>query len=304
MITIPPYLKKGDTIGITCPAGYMEYKKAATCIATLKKWGYHVKAGKTVGGGSGNYFSGTDEERLADLQEMMDDNNIRAILCGRGGYGVGRIIEQISFRKFTKNPKWIIGFSDITILHAHIFSNYKIAGMHAPMAAAFNDGGSKNLFVGSLRKALQGTASNYSIASGPHNRTGEATGRLVGGNLSLLAHICGSSSDLNTKGKILFIEDVGEYLYNIDRMLYQLKRNGKFDKLEGLIVGGFTETKDTSRPFGSTLYEIVHHLVDEYSFPVAFDFPVSHGKENYALKTGMEYQLKVTKQKVMLREKS
>ena len=304
MITIPPYLKKGDTIGITCPAGYMEYKKAATCIATLKKWGYHVQAGKTLGGESSNYFSGTDEERLADLQAMMDDDNIHAILCGRGGYGVGRIIERINFKKFIKKPKWIIGFSDITILHTHIFSNYKIATLHAPMAAAFNDGGSKNVFTGSLRKALQGATNKYSVGSGPQNRIGEAGGRLIGGNLTLLAHVCGTSSDFNTKGKILFIEDVGEYLYNTDRMLHQLKRNGKFDKLAGLIVGGFTEMKDTTRAFGSTLYEIVHHLIEEYTFPVAFDFPVSHGKENYALKTGVEYHLKVTKQKVVLEEKS
>lgn len=302
MIKIPGYLKKGDTIGLTCPAGYMDYEKTVTCISTLKKWGYNVRVGKTVGGSSRNYFSGTDEERLADLQSLMDDDSIQAILCGRGGYGVGRIVERINFKKFIKKPKWIIGFSDITILHAHIFSNYKIATLHAPMAAAFNDDGNKSVYVQSLKHLLAGKAYKYSAKHNRYNRAGIAEGILVGGNLSLLAHICGTSSDINTKGKILFIEDVGEYLYNIDRMLYQLKRNGKFEKLAGLIVGGFTDMKDTTRPFGKTVYEIISNAVSEYDFPVCFDFPVSHGKENYALKTGVECQLKVSRQKVVLKE--
>ncbi|MBS1752177.1 MAG: LD-carboxypeptidase [Bacteroidetes bacterium] len=302
MIKIPRYLKRGDTIGLTCPAGYMEYEKTKKCIATLKKWGYNVIVGKTVGGASLNYFSGTDEERLADLQEMMDDSSILAILCGRGGYGMGRIIEQINFKKFIKNPKWIIGFSDITILHAHIHSRYNIATLHAPMAAAFNEGGYKKEYVQSLRQVLTGKSYKYSATPNQYNRTGTAEGILVGGNLSLLAHICGTSSDINTKGKILFIEDVGEYLYNIDRMLYQLKRNGKFEKLAGLIAGGFTDMKDTTRPFGKTIYEIFTDLLSEYNFPVCYDFPVSHGKENYALKVGVPHHLKISRQKAFLRE--
>jgi muramoyltetrapeptide carboxypeptidase len=301
-MTIPPYLKKGDTIGITCPAGYMAYEKIKTCIETLQQWGFAVREGKTITSKSKNYFSGTDEERLNDLQEMMDDDAVKAILCGRGGYGCGRIIDQLSFKKFRKHPKWIIGFSDITILHAHLFSNYKIASLHAPMAGAFNDGGYKNAPVLSLKQALSGKPYRYTIKTSKHNRTGKAEGKLVGGNLSLLAHITGTASDIKTKGNILFIEDIGEYSYGIDRMLHQLKRSGKFNHLAGLIVGGFTDMKDTERPFGKTIYEIIIDIIREYDFPVCFNFPVSHGKENYALKVGVQHQLNITKQKVVLKE--
>ncbi len=302
MIKTPPYLQKNDTIGIVCPAGYMSIEKAQACINTLQEWGYGVRIGKTLGNDSPNYFSGTDAERLNDFQQMLDDDEIKAILCARGGYGVGRIIEEISFKKFKKNPKWIIGFSDITILHSHIYSNYEIAGLHAPMASAFNNGGNENGFTGSLKNVLEGHKIRYQASPHVFNKKGEAVGELVGGNLSLLAHITGTSSDIKTKGKILFLEDVGEYLYNIDRMLYQLKRSGKLNKLAGLIVGGFTENKDTERPFGKTANEIIHDILKEYKYPVSFGFPVSHEKENYALKIGVGYKLKVGKSKVTLEE--
>ena len=250
MIKIPPYLKKGDTIGITCPAGYMAAEKAQTCISTLQSWGFEVMVGKTLGSKSKNYFSGTDEERRNEMQAMLDDENINAILCGRGGYGVGRIIDQLDFTKFKKKPKWIIGFSDVTVLHSHLFTKIKVASLHAPMAAAFNDG--ENEFIKSLHKAITGKKAKYSCAAHPFNKPGTATGELVGGNLSLLAHLTGTASDINTKNKILFLEDIGEQIYNIDRMLYQLKRSGKLDKLAGLIIGGFTDMKDTERPFGKT----------------------------------------------------
>lgn len=300
MITIPPYLKKGDTIGLICPAGYMPAEKAQTCIRVLGEWGYAVKTGKTVGGESQTYFSGTDEERLADLQQMLDDGEVKAILCARGGYGTGRIIEDTRFKKIRKHPKWIIGYSDITILHSHLYSNYGIASLHSPMAGAFNDGGENNEFVLSLKNALEGNKVNYHCDPHAFNRKGVADGELVGGNLALLAHLCGTGSDIKTKGRILFIEDVGEYLYNIDRMLYQLKRNGKLSKLAGLIVGGFTETKDNERPFGQTAYEIIWDKVKEYDYPVCFDFPVSHTDRNYALKVGVRHQLKVGNQAVTL----
>lgn len=302
MIKIPPYLKKGDTIGITCPAGYMAAEKVQTCIDALQRWGYKVNIGKTVGGSSATYFSGTDEERLTELQQMLDDERISAILCGRGGYGVGRIVEQIDFKKFRKRPKWIIGFSDITILHAHIHANYRIATLHAPMAAAFNEEEFKNEYVQSLKNTLAGKKIKYACPANTLNRTGNATGQLIGGNLSLLAHITGTSSDITTKGKILFIEEVGEYLYSADRMLYQLKRNGKLDRLAGLIIGGFTNMKDTERPFGKTISEIIDDLVKNYNYPVCMDFPVGHSRENYALKTGVNYHLKVTPRKAVLEE--
>ena len=302
MIKTAKYLNAGDSIGIVCPGGYMPLEKAAVCIRTLQQWGYQVKVGKTLGSPSLNYFSGTDEERLIDLQQMLDDPEIRAVVCGRGGYGITRIIDQLSWKQFKKNPKWIVGFSDVTLLHAHLYSNTGIASLHAPMAAAFNDEGYNSEYVLSLRHALEGKKMKYECPAHALNRRGEAVGELVGGNLALLAHITGSSSELKTRGRILFIEDVGEYLYNMDRMLNQLKRSGKLDKLAGLIVGGFTEMKDTERPFGKTVYEIISELVAEYDYPVCFGFPVTHGRENYTLKHGVGHKLKVGKTRVVLEE--
>jgi muramoyltetrapeptide carboxypeptidase len=302
MVKYPAYLKPGDTIGITCPAGYMAAEKAQTCIDTLKEWGYQVKVGKTLGSDSATYFSGTDNERLDDFQEMLNDDSVKAILCGRGGYGMGRIIDRINFRAFKRRPKWIVGFSDITVLHAHLYSNYKISSLHAPMAAAFNDDGFNNEYVQSLKNALEGKIARYQCDVHELNHPGEAVGELVGGNLSLLAHLVGTPSDIKTKGRILFLEDVGEYLYNVDRMLYQLKRAGKLNRLAGLIIGGFTDNKDTERPFGKSVYEIIHDVVKEYNYPICFDFPVSHEKENYALKVGAGYKLIVGKNKVILEE--
>jgi muramoyltetrapeptide carboxypeptidase len=302
MVRIPPYLQKGDTIGLVCPAGYMSLDKAQSCINTLQEWGYAIKTGKTVGSDSRNYFSGTDKERLEDFQQMLDDDDVKAILCARGGYGTGRIIDSIDFKNFQKSPKWIIGFSDITILHSHIYSNYKIASLHAPMAAAFNGEEYADGFLQSLRNALEGRKLKYQMSAHELNKKGEIIGELFGGNLALLAHLAGTSSDVKTKGKILFLEDTGEYLYNIDRMLYQLSRAGKFDKLGGLMVGSFSENKDTERPFGKSAYEIIHDIVKRYDFPVCFNFPVGHVKENYSLKIGVGHKLKIGKNKVILEE--
>ena len=278
----------------------MPREKAETCIDTLKQWGYEVKIGSTLGGTSGNYFSGTDEERLTDLQQMLDDPGIKAILCGRGGYGLSRIIDRIDFTRFRQQPKWIIGYSDITLLHAHIEANYSIATLHAPMAAAFNEGGAEGPYIRSVRQALQGDPLGYTVAPHPFNRPGRATAPLTGGNLALLAHLTGSSSEAATAGKILFLEDVGEYLYNIDRMLRQLKRSGRLDHLAGLIVGGFTETKDTMRPFGATASEIIRDVIEEYAYPVCFGFPVGHGGDNVAFRTGVSHSLSIAPGEVSL----
>lgn len=302
MIKTPPYLQKGDTIGLVCPAGYMEAEKVQTCIQTLKDWGYQVKVGNTIGSSSGTYFSGSDEERLTDLQQMLDDEEVKAVMCARGGYGTGRIIEDIRFKKFRKNPKWIIGYSDITVLHLHLYSNYYISSLHSPMAAAFNDGGHSNPYVTSLKDVLEGKKIKYTCSPHDFNRRGEAEGELVGGNLALLAHLQGTGSDVKTKGRILFIEDVGEQLYNIDRMMHQLKRSGKLSKLAGLVVGIFSDVKDTERPFGQTTQEIIWEVIKEYDYPVCFDFPVSHTDLNYTLKIGVEYKLRITNSKVVLEE--
>ena len=302
MITVPPYLKPGDTIGLVAPAGFMPFEKIQTCIETLENWGYNLAFGKTTHSQSQNYFSGTDDERLSDLQEMLDDKNIKAILCARGGYGLSRIIDRLDFKKFKKKPKWVIGFSDVTVLQSHIFSNYKIVSLHAPMAAAFNEDAFNQPSVLSLKTAIEGTPASYECAGHAFNKEGKAKGQLVGGNLCLLAHLIGTPSDIDTKNRILFLEDVGEYLYNIDRLLLQLKRSGKFKKLAGLVIGGFTDSKDTERTFGASANEIIYEQVKKYNFPVCFDFPVSHGKENYALKIGGKYTLEVGKEKVVLKE--
>jgi len=302
MIKIPPYLQKGDTIGLVCPAGFMPVEKVSECIRVINEdWGFTTKVGITIGQ-QYHYFSGTDEERIEDLQHMLDDENVKAILCARGGYGLTRIIDKIDFTNFKKNPKWIIGFSDVTILHSHIYRNYSISTLHSPMANAFNEEGFKDEFVKSLWHVLEGKKIKYQCKKHEFNKKGEGIGELVGGNLAILAHLVGTESDIKTKGRILFIEDVGEYLYNIDRMMYQLKRSGKLDKLAGLIVGGFTDMKDTERPFGQTVYEIIRDSVAEYDYPVCFNFPVSHGKENYALKIGVGYKLKVGNNKATLEE--
>ena len=302
MIKTPPYLQPGDCIGIVCPAGYMPVEKISECIRVLnEEWGFRTKVGKTIGS-QFNYFSGTDGERLNDFQQMLDDDEVKAVLCARGGYGMGRIIDKIDFRKFRKNPKWVIGYSDITVFHSHLYSNYYISSLHAPMAGAFNDAGYISRFVQSLRAALEGKKAKYNCDPHAFNRKGEAIGELVGGNLALLTHLVGTESDIKTRGRILFIEDIGEYAYSIDRMMYQLKRSGKLSKLAGLIIGGFTDMKDTERPFGQTAYEIIRDIIKEYDYPACFGFPVSHEKENYALKVGVGYKLKVGKSKVILEE--
>jgi len=302
MIKIPSYLKKGDCIGMVSPAGFMPFERMETCMNTLQDWGYTVRLGATTNSQSENYFSGTDEERLNDLQQMLDDREVRAVLCARGGYGLSRIIDTLNFKKFRKHPKWIVGFSDITVLHSHIYTRYGVASLHAPMAAAFNEDGFDSPYIQSLKDALEGMPASYECAVHEFNKPGEAKGELVGGNLTLLAHLIGSASDLRTKNKILFIEDIGEYLYNIDRMLLQLKRSGKLDKLAGLVIGGFSDMKDTERPFGKRIQEIIYDQVKEYHFPMCFNFPVSHDKENYALKIGAKYSLHVQSDAVKLEE--
>lgn len=301
-MTIPPFLQPGDTIAIVCPAGYMVREKAQTCIETLQQWGYRVRIGATLGGDSDNYFSGTDEQRLADLQQALDDPAVKAILCGRGGYGLSRIIDALDFTRFRQTPKWIIGFSDVTVLHAQLFTQYDTASLHSPMAGAFNDGGAAGEGVLSLRRALTGEPAAYTCAPHPFNRHGRVNAPLVGGNLSILAHLTGSPGDIATKGKLLFLEDVGEYLYNIDRMLIQLKRSGKLAHLAGLVVGGFTELKDTTRPFGATVETIIRDIVSDYDYPVCFGFPVSHGTGNVALKMGVTHTLIVSDEPTLLIE--
>ena len=290
----PTYLKPGDTIAIVCPAGFLTAAKAKACINTLKKWRFKVTKGKTLGGKSKNYFSGSFEERLADLQNQIDDPSINAILCGRGGYGTTHLLDQIDWKKFKKNPKWIIGFSDITILHTYLLTEIGVAGIHGPMANAFNEDNGINRYTLSLKDSLEGKPIHYTAKPHAQNTYGKVTAPMVGGNLSLLAHAVGTNADVDTRGKILFIEDVGEQLYNVERMLLQLKRAGKLSKLKGLVVGGFTSNKDTDRPFGKNIEQLIYDVVREFKFPICFGFPIGHEKENVAIIVGGTYRLDVS----------
>lgn len=293
---IPAFLNPGDTIGITCPAGYVSHERISYAVEVLQRWGFRVVVGKTVGTGE-HYFSGQDAERLLDLQCMLNDSTIKAILMGRGGYGVSRIIDAIDFTAFAQNPKWICGFSDITVLHSHIHQQFGIATLHSPMCGAFTAESENSDHIQSLRKALTGETLTYNFPASPFNRNGTAEGQTVGGNLAILAHLTGSISQLDTSGKILFIEDIGEHLYHIDRLMLNLKRSGQLDNLKGLLVGTFTETEDTERPFGQTLEEIIWDKVSEYNYPVAFNFLCGHDAINYPLPFGITSQLDVTTEK-------
>jgi muramoyltetrapeptide carboxypeptidase len=291
-LIVPPYLQKGDAVALVCPAGQMDADRTLRCQQALKTWGFRVVEGRTIGRRS-NYFSGTDAERLADVQQALDDPSVRAVICARGGYGSSRIIDQLDWKKFQKNPKWIVGFSDITVFHSFLFRRLKTASIHGPMANAFNDESEENPFLESLKKCLLGRKMNYPFSAHPLNREGKAEGRLIGGNLSLLAHQIGTASDIHTDGCLLFLEDIGEQWYHIDRMLLQLDRAGKLKSLAGLIVGAFSELKDTNPPFGKTLEEIFHHHAGKYHYPIGFGFPVGHENENMAVKVGMTHRLQV-----------
>lgn len=298
---VPPFLRKGDVIGITCPAGFITLEEVQPAIQLIQSWGFAVEVGKTVGKRSFT-FGGTDEERSADLQYMLDNQNIKAIMCARGGYGAVRIIDALDFKKFAAHPKWIIGFSDITVLHNHINQNYHIATLHSKMCNSFPADWSlaepiQVETILSIKKALMGEEMVYISPDSEFNRSGKAKGELVGGNLSLIASLAGSKSDINTKSKILFLEDTNEQLYNLDRMFYNLKRSGKLEHLNGLLIGGFKLKPDEpDEEFGKTIQEIVLEKVKEFNYPVCFDFPVGHQKNNFALKCGTKYVLEVNEE--------
>ncbi|MBV8388547.1 MAG: LD-carboxypeptidase [Mucilaginibacter sp.] len=284
-----PYLKKGDKIAITCPAKKLP-KPMDDAVALLTSWGLEVVIGETVNA-SYHQFAGDDDLRAKDLHRFIDDDSIKAIIAARGGYGTVRIIDKIDFSRFAANPKWVVGFSDITVLHAHLFANYQAQTIHGQMPVNIPD--ASKYSIDTLRKALFGEELSYQLSVHDLNRLGETTGVLIGGNLSLLVAVLGSVSDYDYDGKILFIEDVGEYLYSIDRMIRALDRAGKLKNLAGLIVGGFTDLKDNDIPFGQTVPEIIMEVVKTYDYPVCFDFPAGHISDNQSLIFGRRLTIKV-----------
>ncbi len=288
----PSYLKKRDKIAIVAPARKIINSEISLAIKTFENWELKVVLGDNLFK-SYNQFAGTDEERRSDFQKMLDDPTVKAIIAARGGYGSVRIIDKLDFSKFLKNPKWIIGFSDITVFHSHLNTNFEIETLHALMPINFSDDEKSKVSAESLRKALFGEKISYSLNNSKYNRKGIATGVLCGGNLSMLYSLNGSQSDINTEGKILFIEDIDEYFYHIDRMMMNLKRSGKLSKLAGLIVGGMNDMNDNEVAFGKTANEIISEVVAEYNYPVYFDFTAGHLKDNYTLILGREATLEV-----------
>jgi muramoyltetrapeptide carboxypeptidase len=281
----PPVLSAGDKIGIVAPARKVSPEEMAPALTMLRTWGYVPLEAQHLYHAD-QQFSGSDHERYSDFQMMLDDPSVKAILCARGGYGSVRIIDRLDFTAFAKNPKWIIGFSDITVFHSHINSHHGIQTLHAPMAINFPPDGSINDSLKSLKLVLSGGYPEYHFGAHPFNKPGTASGILCGGNLSMLYSLIGSPSDIDTNGKILFLEDLDEYLYHIDRMMMNLMRSGKLSKLAGLLVGGMNDMNDNPRPFGKTAYEIIAGLVEKYHFPVIFDFKSGHISQNLALIMG------------------
>lgn len=264
-------------------------------ISLLQLWGLEVVTGETLNA-SYHQFAGDDELRARDLQRFIDDDSIQAIIAARGGYGTVRIIDHIDFSNLIHHPKWLVGFSDITLLHSHLHTNYGLQSIHGQMPVNIPDASSQSLQT--LHKALFGETLTYRFNSHSLNRAGKAIAPVVGGNLSLLIAALGSVSDMDYAGKILFIEDVGEYYYSIDRMLYTLKRAGKLSRLAGLMIGAFSDMKDNDIPFGFTVPQIVMNLVKEYDYPVCFDFPAGHIPDNHAIIFGRDVELLVTEYNV------
>ena len=299
MMLSPEYLKPGDKIAITCPAKKLPHE-INEAVRLFESWGLEVILGESVYA-SYHQFAGTDELRAQDLQRFLDDESIKAVIGARGGYGTIRIIDRLDFSAFKKKPKWIIGFSDITVLHSHIFANFGIPTIHGQMPLVIPEGTSASLET--LRRALFGESLNYKIPPSALNRPGKSEGRLIGGNLTLLVMLNGSASEMDFSNKILFIEDVGEYLYAIDRMFWHLKRSGKLAQLNGLILGGFSSLKDYDEPFGQTVEEMLLALIKEYDYPVCFNFPAGHIEDNHALILGKTVSLAVGKDSVNLQYK-
>jgi len=303
----PPYLKNGDIIGITAPAGFITQEEIQPAIQVMQSWGYKIQIGDTIGKKDFT-FGGTDDERLNDFQKMLDDPKIKAIMCARGGYGSIRIVDRINWIKFKLKPKWIIGFSDITVLHNHIHNNFQIASIHSKMTNSFPDDWNtaepiQIETILSIQDALSGKKMKYSATPNENNKQGAAEGVLIGGNLKTIETLSGTASDIKTDGKILFVEDTGEYLYSIDRMFWNLKRTGKLKNLKALIVGGFkVKPDDPGEEFGKTIEEIVVEKAKNYNYPVCFDFPVGHQRNNFALKCGVKHRLNVKENEVTLTE--
>ncbi len=292
----PKKLEEGSKVGIIAPAKKVSRQDLEMAIQILEGWGLEVVLGKHLFN-SHNQFSGTDAERREDLQSMLDRPDIQAIICARGGYGTIRIVDKLDFQGFLKSPKWLVGFSDITVLHCHLY-NLGVESIHGVMPLLFPKQTEQT--IESLHQVLFGNDSHLEVRPAALNRLGVAQGELIGGNLSLFANTIGTVSEVDTKGKILFLEDVNEYVYHLDRMMIHLYRAGKLSHLAGLVIGQFTEIKDNEIAFGPNINEIISELVQEFDYPVCFDFPVGHEIHNLTMVCGRSAKLTVSKEEVLL----
>ena len=300
-MVIPKYIISKSKVAITCSSGELHLTEITQAIEVFKFWEWELIVGETLRE-SKNYFSHEDAFRLQELQNFLDNPSIQAIYFGRGGYGLTRIIDKINWDSFIKKPKWLIGFSDVTLLLCSVYSQFNIVSLHAPMCRAFKNYNKNKEYLNRIHESLKGEKLNFSTSSSLSYKKGIAQGKLVGGNLAMFVHTLGTTSEVDTNSCILFLEDVGEYLYNIDRMLWQLKRADKFSHVSGIILGGFTELKDTQKPFGKNIVELLKDFFSEYNFPICLNFPIGHQEENLPLKYGKEHSLEVKDDMIILKE--
>ncbi|MFD2247501.1 S66 peptidase family protein [Pontibacter ruber] len=296
---LPPFLKAGDKVGVLSTSNYTEQKYIDELVSILKEWKLQPVLGKTIGARRGS-FAGSDALRCNDLQQMLDNDQIRAVFETMGGYGIIRVIEQVNFNKFKYKPKWLVGYSDTTFLHSHVQGMLSTATIHGTMAADLEAGYHASSWE-SLRKALFGEPLEYHIKAHPLNREGKAEAILIGGTVSILCNAKGTMSEANTNGKILFLEEVGEKQFRLDSYLVSLKQAGKFKYLKGLLVGHLTDITEDDPPFGKTPEEIILDVVKDYDFPVCFGFPAGHSGVNKALVFGANAQLDVSGKGTTLR---
>jgi muramoyltetrapeptide carboxypeptidase len=294
----PPPLVPGAQIAVVAPASQVNKGSIEKGIEVLEQWGYRIYRGEALYSQHGQ-FAGADAIRLADLQNVINDPDVSAVIMARGGYGTTRIMDRLDFTALINHPKWIVGFSDITALHAHL-QQLGLASIHGSMPGFYHLAEAQ-ASTESLRRLLCGSLDDFHIPPHDLNRPGLADGKVVGGNLAIISHLIGTRSALDTEGKILLLEDVGEYLYNIDRMMVQLRRSGLLANMAGLVVGHFNELKDTKIPFGKDVLEIISEHVSDYDYPVAFGFPVGHTEENFPFVEGAYAELRVEERVCSLR---
>lgn len=294
----PEYLKPGDEVAIVSPSFCIDEDKLGNAVDFLAKWGLKASIGKNAAKRSGP-FAGTDDERLQDLQEATSNPSVKAVICSRGGYGLSRIIDRIDFSVLKKHPKWYVGFSDITVLHMWINRKYNIMSIHADMPLHYNDPEKLKTNFTTLKNALFGKHAGISW-KGNFFRESKIEGEIIGGNLSLFHSLTGTAAEPDTRGKILFLEEVGEYFYHVDRMMNSLKLAGKLKDLSALMIGGMNKMEDTKIPWGKSVQETIMNIVGEYDYPVLFDFPAGHTNDNRAFYIGRESQIEISGKKAGL----